>query len=178
MRRPYRKLLVSTVRCCSAGMYQTLIVHLLTFSCTHSLCRLEAPASKETPTFLKARLKQGEAVAFLAHHKKSAVGFALAYPSFDTLSLEPCWQLDALWVAPSSRRIRVGTALLVAVGAGAKAAGVRAVIVHPNKGSDDAHVRFQLRASFFCMRVVHHLEKKMRHRTGLEICMVSFSMKS
>ena len=90
-------------------------------------------------------------MALLAHQNKSTVGFALVYPSFDTVSLQSCWRLDALWVAPGSRRTGVGTELLAAVAAAAKAEAIQSVIVHPNEGSDDAQVNATLNFFFLHM---------------------------
>ena len=78
--------------------------------------------------FLRERLDAADAVVLLAEAPDGgAAGFALAYPTWDTLELAPRWILHDLYVAPAHRRAGVARALLRAIVAAARSAGAGAV---------------------------------------------------
>ena len=62
--------------------------------------------------FLEARLRQHEACLWLAEDAGVAVGFALMYPGFNSLTLKPNWLLHDLYVAPDYRGSGVSRQLL------------------------------------------------------------------
>ena len=62
--------------------------------------------------FLAERIPKGESVVFLAEEGGAAVGFALLYPLFSSLSLRPVWVLNDLYVLPDKRRQGVAADLL------------------------------------------------------------------
>ncbi|MFK5957025.1 MAG: N-acetyltransferase [Planctomycetota bacterium] len=69
--------------------------------------------------FLKKRMKQGEAVIFLAFPEapspgvtEQALGFMLLYPHFSSVSIKHTWILNDLFVAPEARRQGVANQLL------------------------------------------------------------------
>ena len=78
--------------------------------------------------YLRRRLGPGDAVVLVAEAPPDgAVGFALSYPTWDTLTLAARWILHDLYVAPTHRRLGVGRALLRATVAAAARAGAGAV---------------------------------------------------
>jgi len=64
--------------------------------------------------YLSERLREEEAVVFLAAEESIALGFTLLYPSFSSLSMKPLWILNDLYVVPEARRRGVARALLEA----------------------------------------------------------------
>ena len=63
--------------------------------------------------FLKARLQGAESVIFLAlGGDGAALGFTQLYPLFSSVSMEPFYVLNDLYVDPTYRDQGVGTALL------------------------------------------------------------------
>ena len=64
--------------------------------------------------YLAERLREEEAVVFLAAEESTALGFTLLYPSFSSLSMKPLWILNDLYVVPEARRRGVARALLEA----------------------------------------------------------------
>ncbi len=62
--------------------------------------------------FLKNRLEKEEAIIFLAYMNNEAVGFVQLYRTFSSVSLEPFFILNDLYVMPSYRKKGVGEALL------------------------------------------------------------------
>lgn len=64
--------------------------------------------------YLAERLREEEAVVFLAAEESTALGFTLLYPSFSSLSMKPLWILNDLYVVPKVRRRGVARALLEA----------------------------------------------------------------
>ena len=63
--------------------------------------------------FLRARLKAGESIVFVARDEnRRAVGFAQLYPLFCSVALKRQWLLYDLYVLPEARRAGVARALL------------------------------------------------------------------
>ena len=68
--------------------------------------------------FLEARLRGREWVVMLAvldAAPGTGVGFVQLFPSFSSVSMEPIWILNDLFVAPQGRRAGVARSLLEAV---------------------------------------------------------------
>ena len=59
--------------------------------------------------FLRARLNHGDSVLFVALDEGEAVGFALLYPGFSSLSMRRIFSMNDLYVVQAARR--KGTAL-------------------------------------------------------------------
>jgi ribosomal protein S18 acetylase RimI-like enzyme len=70
---------------------------------------IDPPAERQ---FLRDRLARDQAVVFVAEEGSVAVGFALLYPSFSSISLLPIWVLNDLYVVPDRRRRGVAAQLL------------------------------------------------------------------
>lgn len=71
-----------------------------------------AQTADDCAAFLEQRLRQGEALVFLAEDTAGAQGFALLYPGFSSLALRPHWLLHDLFVSPACRGGGVGRLLL------------------------------------------------------------------
>jgi GNAT superfamily N-acetyltransferase len=63
-------------------------------------------------TFLKKRFLNNETVIFLALEKDMAVGFTQLYKTFSSVSLQPFYILNDLFVSQESRKKGIGEALL------------------------------------------------------------------
>jgi GNAT superfamily N-acetyltransferase len=62
--------------------------------------------------FLSDRLKNKEATVFIAMENGVPIGFTLLYSTFSSVSLEPVYILNDLYVVASARKKGVGEALL------------------------------------------------------------------
>ncbi|MCK6543031.1 GNAT family N-acetyltransferase [bacterium] len=63
--------------------------------------------------FLSTRIRNGESVVFIAlDAKENAVGFTQLYPLFSSVSMQPVWLLNDLYVSQTARRSGVGEALM------------------------------------------------------------------
>lgn len=63
--------------------------------------------------FLSARIRNRESVVFLAlDQNENALGFTQLYPLFSSVSMQPVWLLNDLYVSASVRRSGVGEALM------------------------------------------------------------------
>jgi len=65
--------------------------------------------------YLSARLTRRDSVLYLGFAPAAstrASGFVHLYPSFDSLAMRPLWILYDLYVAPESRRLGLGRALM------------------------------------------------------------------
>ena len=75
----------------------------------------QRPASASTiHEFLEARLRQSQSVVFLARLDGRSVGFTQLYPAFASLSLQPNWILNDLFVVPEARGTGAAEALMEA----------------------------------------------------------------
>ena len=72
-------------------------------------------------SFLQQRIRQNESVIFLALDGTDAVGFTQLYPGFSSVSMARTFLLNDLYVVSSHRRHGVGSLLLAAAVAHAKA---------------------------------------------------------
>lgn len=74
--------------------------------------------------FIRERLELRESAILLArNHQGEVLGFTQLYPSFSSVGACRIWVLNDLFVRPSSRGLRVGSALLNAAKAHAIASG-------------------------------------------------------
>lgn len=63
-------------------------------------------------SFLKERLQNNDSIIFLALENGIPLGFAQLYPTFSSVSMEPFYILNDLFVESAHRKKRVGEALL------------------------------------------------------------------
>jgi GNAT superfamily N-acetyltransferase len=83
----------------------------------------------KTLSFLEERIKNQEAVAFIARIEGQAVGFTLLYPTFSTVSLSNIWLLNDLYVLETARGNGVATELMDVAESAAKQAGATRVFL-------------------------------------------------
>lgn len=72
-------------------------------------------STERCEAFLRARIASSEALLLMAWQGAHAVGFALVYPGYSSLSMAPSHCLNDLFVTPAARRCGVASALLTAV---------------------------------------------------------------
>jgi len=71
------------------------------------------PSDKEAAKqFLFERLKNRDSIIFLAFVDNEAVGFTQLYPSFSSVSMQPIYILNDLYVTKEYRKQGIGVALL------------------------------------------------------------------
>jgi GNAT superfamily N-acetyltransferase len=87
------------------------------------------PENDRTLNFLEERIKNQEAVAFIARIEGQAVGFTLLYPTFSTVSLSNIWLLNDLFVLETARGNGVATELMDVAESAAKQAGATRVFL-------------------------------------------------
>jgi ribosomal protein S18 acetylase RimI-like enzyme len=87
------------------------------------------PENDKTLGFLQERIKNQEAIAFIARVNGEAVGFTLLYPTFSTVSLSNIWLLNDLYVAESARGNGIANELMDVAEAAAKSAGATRVFL-------------------------------------------------
>jgi ribosomal protein S18 acetylase RimI-like enzyme len=87
------------------------------------------PENDKTLGFLQERIKNQEAIAFIARVNGEAVGFTLLYPTFSTVSLSNIWLLNDLYVAESSRGLGIAKELMDVAESAAKSAGATRVFL-------------------------------------------------
>jgi GNAT superfamily N-acetyltransferase len=63
-------------------------------------------------SFLLQRLRNNESVVFLARQDDRPVGFAQLYPLFSSVSMQPVWVLNDLFVVDDARQQGIGSQLL------------------------------------------------------------------
>lgn len=69
---------------------------------------------EKAKAFLSQRLEEEESVIYLARENGVPLGFTQLYPMFSSITMEPIWVLNDLYVAAEGRNTGTGTSLLVA----------------------------------------------------------------
>jgi len=87
----------------------------------------QAPAIEATRRFVRERVRDGATHYVVARHDGRIAGFAQLLPTFDTLRLVRAWVLEDLFVAASTRRLGVASALLCHVEHFARSTGARRI---------------------------------------------------
>jgi ribosomal protein S18 acetylase RimI-like enzyme len=72
----------------------------------------QAPDLERARAFVTDRLSKDESVIFVAGRDGYYLGFTQLYPLFSSVNLGKAWLLNDLFVAPASRGLGVGQALL------------------------------------------------------------------
>lgn len=67
---------------------------------------------KAAESFLRLRFENKESIVFLAAVDGKVVGFVQLYPTFSSVSMQPVYILNDLYVDPAYRKKRIGEALL------------------------------------------------------------------
>lgn len=87
------------------------------------------PENDKTLGYLEQRIKNDDAIAFIARVDGEAVGFTLLYPTFSTVSLSNIWLLNDLYVAELARGHGIANKLMDVAEASAKSAGATRVFL-------------------------------------------------
>jgi GNAT superfamily N-acetyltransferase len=87
------------------------------------------PENEKTLNYLEERIKNEEAIAFIARLDGVAVGFTLLYPTFSTVSLSNIWLLNDLYVEESARGNGIASELMDVAESAAKQAGATRVFL-------------------------------------------------
>ncbi len=69
-------------------------------------------APKSEFKFLLNRLNHNESIIFIAYYQNKAVAFTQLYPTFSSVSLQPFYILNDLFVVASHRNLGIAKALL------------------------------------------------------------------
>ena len=91
------------------------------------------PENEKTLSYLEQRLKNDQAVVFIARVDGEAVGFTLLYPTFSTVSLSDIWLLNDLYVDESARGKGIANQLMDVAEVAAKEAGATRVFLRTAK---------------------------------------------
>ena len=87
------------------------------------------PENEKTLSYLEERIKNEEAIAFIARLDGAAIGFTLLYPTFSTVSLSNIWLLNDLYVEESARGNGIASELMDVAESAAKQAGATRVFL-------------------------------------------------
>ncbi len=104
-----------------------------------------APDQPAARRFLEARLRGRESVVLLAVRDdapETGVGFVQLYPSFSSVSMQPIWILNDLFVAPEARRAGVARSLLGAAYDLARSTGAARVRLSTAKDNEAARALY------------------------------------
>ncbi len=85
--------------------------------------------AEKTLGYLEQRIKNEEAIVFIARVDGEAVGFTLLYPTFSTVSLSNIWLLNDLYVDESARGKGIASELMDVAESAAKSAGATRVFL-------------------------------------------------
>lgn len=67
---------------------------------------------KSAKAFLKERLTNQDTIIYIAYIDDNAVGFTHLFPSFSSVSMQPLYVLNDLYVDKNYRKQKIGVALL------------------------------------------------------------------
>ncbi len=101
------------------------------------------PAADAARAFLRARMAAGDCSVFVACSGGSAMGFALVYPTWGSLSMARRYILNDLWVSPEARRRGVGRALVRRAVAFARSAGAGSLVLQTATDNVTAHALYE-----------------------------------
>jgi ribosomal protein S18 acetylase RimI-like enzyme len=87
------------------------------------------PENEKTLSYPEERIKNEEAIVFIARLDGVAVGFTLLYPTFSTVSLSNIWLLNDLYVEESARGNGIASELMDVAESAAKQAGATRVFL-------------------------------------------------
>jgi len=79
--------------------------------------------------FLSSRITQGESVIYIAIAKGKTIGFTQLYPIFSSVSMEPMYILNDLFIDTAYRSKGVGTALIDAVKQRCRAENQKGIVI-------------------------------------------------
>lgn len=105
----------------------------------------QLPDPRGARDFLFERIERRESVVVIVERGEAVLGFAQLYPMFSSVRMASIWVLNDLYVAPDARRSGIGTLLLDAASAAARAAGATRLVLET--GRDNAAARALYRSA-------------------------------
>jgi ribosomal protein S18 acetylase RimI-like enzyme len=120
------------------------------------------PNLERSRQFLAERIGVRDTVVFVAVEKngeeQAALGFAIMYPSFNSIIASPIWILNDLYVAESARRRGVARALIEKAKNLTSATGARQLTLETGAENTPSHALYKSlgfeRNDFFCTYIV------------------------
>jgi ribosomal protein S18 acetylase RimI-like enzyme len=107
------------------------------------------PRAENTKQFLTDRIKAEEAIVFVANYVEElnvrAVGFALCYPTYSTVSLSPIWLLNDLFVDARYRGHGIANSLMDRVETAARESGATRVFLRTAEDNVAAQALYEKR---------------------------------
>ncbi|MEY8875401.1 MAG: N-acetyltransferase family protein [Leptothrix sp. (in: b-proteobacteria)] len=104
----------------------------------------QVPDRAAALAFVTERQQRGESVVLLACATEGeALGFCQLYPSFCSVLAAPIYVLSDLYVAPATRQLGIGRALLQAAEARARADGKRRMDLTTARGNLQAQALYE-----------------------------------
>ncbi|MCM2336920.1 MAG: GNAT family N-acetyltransferase [Pseudomonas sp.] len=105
----------------------------------------QLPDPRGARDFLFERIERRESVVVIVERGEAVLGFAQLYPMFSSVRMAAIWVLNDLYVAADERRNGIGTLLLDAASAAARAAGATRLVLET--GRDNAAARALYRSA-------------------------------
>lgn len=105
----------------------------------------QAPDLRGARDFLRERIELRQSVVVIVERGDAVLGFAQLYPMFSSVRMASIWVLNDLYVAADERRSGIGTLLLDAASAAARAAGATRLVLET--GRDNAAARALYRSA-------------------------------
>ena len=107
------------------------------------------PRAENTKQFLTDRIKTEDAIVFVANYVEElnvrAVGFALCYPTYSTVSLSPIWLLNDLFVDARYRGHGIANSLMDRVETAARESGATRVFLRTAEDNVAAQALYEKR---------------------------------
>lgn len=90
--------------------------------------------------FLSERISRGESVIFMAYEGKEALGFTQLYKSFSSVSMQPIYILNDLYVTHDARNKGIGERLLKQAQAYCRQKGFKGLALETATGNPAQHL--------------------------------------
>jgi ribosomal protein S18 acetylase RimI-like enzyme len=107
------------------------------------------PRNEKVKQFLSDRIENEDAIVFVANYVEElnirAVGFALCYPTFSTVSLSSIWLLNDLYVDERYRGHGIADSLMQRVETEAKESGATRVFLRTAEDNEAAQALYEKR---------------------------------
>ena len=103
----------------------------------------QAPDLRGAHDFLRERIELRQSVVVIVERGDAVLGFAQLYPMFSSVRMASIWVLNDLYVAADARRSGIGTLLLDAASAAARAAGATRLVLETGRENAAARALYR-----------------------------------
>lgn len=103
----------------------------------------QLPDPRGARDFLFERIERRESVVVIVERGEAVLGFAQLYPMFSSVRMAAIWVLNDLYVAADERRNGIGTLLLDAASAAARAAGATRLVLETGRDNTAARALYR-----------------------------------